>query len=147
MIYEAPRDAVMAMLLDPAFRESVLERQHVDRGSASLVGNVMTLEQSRPAHVVPAFARKFVGDEIVIVQKETWSTDRAAIQVTIPGKPGHLTGQATLGETDGQTVEQVDLEVTVNVPLIGGKIETVIADIFAKGLDKEYEVGKEWLAR
>jgi len=148
LTYDAPRDAVSAMLLDPAFREAVLERQRVTRGSASLDGDVMTIEQARSSDGVPSFAKKFVGDEIAIVQTETWSSpDRADIAITIPGKPGDVTGAARLTETDGQTVETVDLEVRVGIPLVGGKIESMIADILGVGLDVEHKVGVEWLAR
>ncbi len=148
LTYDAPIAAVRTMLLDPAFRKAVLEAQHVASGTAHRDGDVITLEQTRAAHVVPSFARKFVGDEIVIVQTETWSTpDHADIEVTIADKPGELSGTATLVEANGRTVETIHLEVTVRVPLIGGKIESVIAELFAKGLDKEQQVGVAWLAR
>ena len=38
---------------------------------------------------MPSFAKKFVGDEIKIVQRETWTSATAAdLHVSIPGKPG-----------------------------------------------------------
>jgi hypothetical protein len=146
LTYDASRDAVAAMLLDPAFREAVLERQRVTRGSATLDGDVMTVEQARSSDGVPSFAKKFIGDEIVIVQTETWSSpDRAGIVITIPGKPGEVTGSSRLAEADGQTTQTVDLEVRVSIPLVGGKIESMIADILGVGLDVEHKVGVGWL--
>jgi hypothetical protein len=148
LAYDAPLDAVSAMLADPAFREQVLERQRVLRGDVSVDGGTVRIEQVQSARGIPAFATKFVGDEITIVQEEEWATpDRAAITVTIPGKPGDMTGSAMLAEAGAGTVETVDLTIRVGIPLVGGKIEKLIADILAKALRKEHEVGVEWLAR
>lgn len=148
LTYDAPAEAVAAMLDDPAFREAVLERQHVLRGSVDIDGDVATIEQVRSADGIPSFARTFVGDEIVIVQTETWTSPTAArIELAIPGKPGGAVGTLALSEVGGTTTETVDLAVTVRIPLVGGKIEAMIADMVKHAFDKEHEVGVEWLAR
>ena len=93
LAYDASPDAVAAMLADAAFREEVLARQHVLRGSATVEGDTVVVEQVQSAASLPSFARKFVGDEIVIVQTERWgSTTAADLHLTIPGKPGDITG-------------------------------------------------------
>ena len=146
LTYDAPAEAVAAMLDDPAFRESVLERQRVLRGSVDIDGDVATIEQVRSADSIPSFARSFVGDEIVIVQRETWTSPTAAdVELSIPGKPGEAVGTVVLTESGGTTTESVDLAVTVKIPLVGGKIETMIVDMVGAALDKEHEVGVEWL--
>ena len=68
LTYDAPAEAVAAMLDDQALREAVLERQKVVRGSAVVDGDLVTIEQVRSGDDLPSFARKFVGDEILIVQ-------------------------------------------------------------------------------
>ena len=148
LTYDAPAEAVTAMLDDPAFREAVLERQQVLRGSVDIDGDVATIEQVRSADDIPSFARTFVGDEIVIVQTETWTSPTAArIELAIPGKPGGAVGTLALSESGGTTTETVDLAVTVRIPLVGGKIEAMFADMVNMALDREHEVGVEWLAR
>lgn len=148
LTYDAPAAAVTAMLDDPAFREAVLERQKVLRGSVDIDGDVARIEQVRSGNDIPSFARKFVGDEIVIVQTETWTSPTSArIDLAIPGKPGEAVGTLTLVESGGTTTETVDLAVSVRIPLVGGKIETMIAEMVEHALDKEHEVGVEWLAR
>jgi hypothetical protein len=148
LAYDAPPDAVAAMLADPAFREEVLERQHVLRGSASVDGSTVVVEQVQSAAGLPGFAQKFVGDEIVIVQTERWGTDTAAdLHLAIPGKPGDIDGTLRLTPAGAGTVEVVDLSVKVSIPLVGGKIEKLVAEMIAKALAKEHEVGREWLAR
>ena len=135
------------MLTDPAFRERVLERMRVLRGSATVRDGVVTIEQVQAARGVPSFAAKFVGEEIRILQVERWTAvDHADVEVTIPGKPGEMQGTADLAGSGGGTVETVDMEVTVRLPLIGGKIESFIADMLTKALDAEHRAGVEWLA-
>ena len=147
LAYDAGIDAVNAMLMDPAFREKVLERQRVLRGSVTVDGNSLEIEQVLPATGIPAFAKKFVGDEIVIRQHEQWATPtRGDIRVTMPGKPGEMKGTATLTESGGRTVETIALEVRVGIPLVGGKLEALIGDLLSKALDKEHQTGVAWLA-
>ncbi|NYE35281.1 hypothetical protein F4692_000385 [Nocardioides cavernae] len=148
LTYDASAEAVAAMLDDVAFREEVLARQKVTHGSASVDGDLVTIEQVRPSHGLPGFAQKIVGDEIRIVQKETWTSPTSCdVEISIPGKPGEATGTIRLVESGGTTTEEVDLDLSVRVPLVGGKIEGLVAGLFSDALDIEQQVGREWLAR
>jgi hypothetical protein len=148
LTYDAPAEAVAAMLDDPAFREAVLERQKVERGSVEIDGDHVRIEQVRSGADLPSFARKFAGDEITIVQQETWTSATADdIALQNPGKPGEAVGTLVLTESGGTTTETVDLVVSVRIPLVGGKVEGLIADMVGHALDREHEVGVEWLAR
>ena len=75
--YDASLDDVSAMLDDPAFREQVLADQQVLRSSVDITGDVVTVEQVQAAEGLPSFATKFVGDEITIIQRETWTSATA----------------------------------------------------------------------
>lgn len=148
----AAPEQVYAMLSDPAFREAVCEFQRFPRRAVAITptpsGMDVVVDQHRPAHEVPSFARKLVGDEINIVQTESWSSPtRAALHVTIPGKPGDMQGTVTLKAVDGGTTEVVEVDVKASIPLIGGKIETLIGDMLGKALRAENKVGRDWLAR
>ena len=148
LTYDASAEAVAAMLDDTGFREEVLERQRVVRGSVSIDGDHVTIEQVRSADDIPSFARSFVGDEILIVQTESWTSPTSAdVRLAIPGKPGEAVGTLELVESGGTTTESIDLDLTVKIPLVGGKIEKLIAGIFSSALDVEQRVGREWLAR
>ena len=71
----------------------------------------VTIDQVQAATGIPSFAKKFVGDEINIVQQESWtSATEGDIRVTIPGKPGEMKGTARLTESGGVTTETVDLD-------------------------------------
>lgn len=152
LTYEASAKEVLAMLHDPSFREEVCDATGVLRHDVSVTengdGTLVTIEQVQTAKGIPSFAKKFVGDEIEIVQKESWTDEtHADVEVTIPGKPGHMRGTATLVESEGTTTEQVDLEIKVNIPLVGGKIEGLIADMLLEALKTENTTGQAYLSR
>lgn len=148
LTYDAPVEAVTAMLGDPAFRESVLERQQVLRGSVAIDGDVARIEQVRSAADIPSSARSFVGEEIVIVQTETWTSPTdARLELAMPGKPGGAVGTMTLVGSGSTTTETIELAVSVKIPFVGGKVEGLVAGIIRDAFDREHEVGVEWLAR
>ena len=152
LTYDAPMAEVAEMLADPSFREEVCEFQGVKRAMVSIDsddnGMEVTIDQVQAAQGIPSFAKKFVGDEINIVQQESWeSPTDGKITVTIPGKPGEMSGTARLAETGGVTTETVEMTVKVNIPLVGGRIEGLIADLLLKALKAENAVGRDYLSR
>ena len=107
-------EAVAVMLADPAFREAVCDAQRVLRKSVSIDGNRVRIEQVQAADRLPSFAKKLVGDQITIVRDETWtSTSSGTLAVTIPGKPGEMTGTAALAQVGDDVVETVELDIKV----------------------------------
>lgn len=152
LTYDAPVADVAAMLADPTFREEVCDYQRVISKKVTIEqsgeGMDVVIDMVQPARGIPSFAQKFVGDTINIVQKESWSSPtQGDITVTIPGKPGDMSGTAVLKESGSGTVETVALTVKVNIPLVGGKLEGLIAGLLEKALVAENTVGREWLSR
>lgn len=149
--YDAAPGKVFAMLGEAVFRERVCEAQHVTECTATVDGVDDTMsvmvDQKRPSEGIPSFAKKFVGDTIHIQQREEWSsaTD-AELDVSIPGKPGHLKGTITLRPDGDGTVETVSGDLKVSIPLLGGKIEVLIAELLEHALQAEHRVGTAWLA-
>jgi hypothetical protein len=147
----ATREQVFDMLADPDFRKQVCDAQHVLRHdvSSDRQGDRLTMkvDQVQSARGIPSFAKKFVGEEIHIVQTEEWmSPAKGDIEVVIPGKPGDMTGTAHLTEDPDGVTETVNLNVKVGIPLVGGKIEGLIADLLTKALHAEHKVGTSYLA-
>jgi hypothetical protein len=155
LTYDAPVFDVAAMLADPAFREDVCDYQRVISKKVTITpkggssgGMDVVIDMVQPARGIPGFAQKFVGDTINIVQSESWSSPtQGQISIAIPGKPGDMSGTAVLKESGSGTVETVDLTVKVNIPLVGGKLEGLIAGLLEKALVAENTVGREWLSR
>ena len=149
--YDAAPEAVAAMLADPAFREQVCDALHVLRHEVSVqgagAGMTVVVDQTQPAGGVPSFAKKFVGDEIRIVQRERWrDTTNADLDIEIPGKPGTMQGDITLVGDGTHTVQTVAGDIRVKLPLVGGRIEEMVGDIFRAALRAEQRVGAAWLA-
>jgi len=148
LTYDAPVSDVAAMVADPVFRERVCEAQHALSAKVSIEGTGVAIVYTQAVRGVPSFATAFVGDTIEVHQDESWSTDftRGEITITLPGKPGEVSGTAVLAERAGRTVETVTLTATARVPLVGGKLEKLILGLFEKALMREHEVGVGYLA-
>ena len=150
--YDAPLADVFAMLSDPVFRKrSAQVSMNVISSEVSIdrTGDGMTvhIDQVQPTEGVPKFAKKFAGETTRSVQTEEWSsTSQATITIETPGKPTSIAGTLALTESGGRTTETLDVEVKVKVPLIGGKLESLMADLVAQGMDKEQTAGAAWLA-
>jgi hypothetical protein len=151
MTYDAALADVSAMLDDPAYRDDVIAAQGGTSGTfeISTDGDVTraVVDQVQPATGLPSYATRFVGSEINIVQREEWtSAAYADLHVTIPGKPGQMVGSITLDEDGTTTIETVEVEITVNIPLVGGQNETLIADMLRKALRAEEKVARDYLS-
>lgn len=145
-------DQVYDMLGNKEFREAVCDYQRVLHRTVTVehddASRRVRIEQGHGTDRLPGFAKKIVGGHINIVQQESWTSGGAGhITVTVPGKPGEMTGTATLVADDGGVTEKVDMTVTVHLPLIGGKVEGLIADMLLKALRSEQKVGQDWLAQ
>jgi len=143
-------DAVYAMLGDSAYRKAVGDYQRVTDFSCDIapsgIGMRVRLEEAHGTDRIPGFAQKLVGNEIRFVREETWSSSSAAdVHVTIPGRPGDVTGTTTLAQSGEDVVQRVELAVKVSIPLVGGKVEDLVAGFVGKSFDAENEVGVTWL--
>jgi hypothetical protein len=144
-------DDVFAMLGDPAYRTAVSEYQHVTdfecKVTAHGAGMDVRVEQAHGTDRMPSFAQRFVGSEIRFVQEETWSSPASATTlVTIPGKPGDIDGSQTLAQSGDDVIQSIDIAVKVSMPLVGGKLEDMIADFVGRVFDAQNKVGVKWLA-
>jgi uncharacterized protein YndB with AHSA1/START domain len=148
--YDAPLADVFAMLSDPAFRKKSAEAMGVISADVSInakgAGISVKIDQVQPTEGVPSFAKKFAGSTTRAVQTEEWdSPSGGTISIQTPGKPTSINGTLSLTTSGTTTTETLDVEVKVKVPLIGGKLESLMADLVTKGMDKEHAAGVAWL--
>jgi uncharacterized protein YndB with AHSA1/START domain len=148
--YDASPDEVFAMLSDPAFREQVAEAQDVVSVSVTLTpqeeGFSLVNDQVQNTKDLPAIAKKIAGDTTRAVIEEEWGSRTAgSISITTPGKPTSATGTIRLAPDGDGTVEIVELDVKVKVPLVGGKLEKLMTDNIEAGFQVEHTVGRAWL--
>ena len=151
LAYDAPPAAVFEMLADPEFRQAACAAQDVISAEVTLEreGNGFTLsvDQEQRTDDLPSFARTFAGASTRAIQREQWAdTTGGTLQIDTPGKPSTLKGTITLRPEGSGTVEIVELEIKVKVPLIADKLEKLLAEKVAAGMDAEHGVGIDYLA-
>jgi len=151
LLYDASPREVFEMLADPAFREASCAAQDVISVEIELErdGDAFTLvaDQVQNTNDLPSFARTFAGHTTRAVQREDWADDSGGtLRIETPGKPADIAGTITLLADGDGTREVVELEVKVRLPLIGGKIEKLLGDKVAAGMDAEHDAGVAWLA-
>lgn len=149
--YDAPLADVFAMLSDPDFRRASAEAMEVISAEVSITprgeGISVRIDQVQPTAGVPGFAKKFAGATTRAVQLEEWDSPAGGtIVIETPGKPATVSGTLALVESGGRTTETLDVEVKVKVPLIGGKLESVMGGLITSGMDKEHTAGVAWLS-
>ncbi|WP_188111413.1 DUF2505 domain-containing protein [Nocardioides antri] len=151
--YDAPVDAVFAMLTDARWREKVAEARGVVSSDVTVTpegpessGYRIVIDQVQDTAGLPAIAKKITGDTTRAVVTEVWTSPTAGtIEILVPGKPTKATGTVSLVSDGASTRHVTDLELTVKVPLIGGRLEQLMADDIGKGLEVEQAVGVAWL--
>ena len=151
--YDAPPEKVYAMLASAAFRRQVCTAMEVisadiqvDPQPNGAAGFTLVSEQLQNTKDLPGFARTFAGESTKVVQREVWqSTDTGSLVIESPGKPVSTSGTIRLEPSGAGTTEVVELEIKVKVPLIGGKLEKLMAEKVAEGMDVEHGVGMTWL--
>jgi len=149
LTYAASPTEVYDLRADPEFRAAVCEAMDTVRHEVTVDGGahlVVTVDMVQHTKGMPSVAKKVVGEETRVIQTERWTTvETGHIEVEIPGKPGHIRGTLTLTAVGEGAVYRFDGEATINIPLIGGKLEGLIEKLFVEGMDTEQRVAAAWL--
>ena len=155
--HDASPEQVFEMLCTRGYQELKCER-------SGALDHEVTIEVEQDATTVvtrrqlstegfPDFARRLVGETVDVVETQRWGSAspdgsrQAALTVDISGTPVHLTGGVSLTPGGSGTVHAVDGELKANVPLVGGRIEKVVAPVLERAVRLEGQVGREWRER
>ena len=148
--YPKPPERMREILTDPTYLQDKL--REVGGPQAELVsrqrddqGITIVLHQTVPANVLPSFVRSFLSGDLTIHRSETWTSSGGTVHSVVDGAPGSITGTMHLESDPAGSVLSMQLEVTVPVPLIGGKVEKSIINGVSKLMDSEYAFTVEWL--
>lgn len=154
MTYDATCDAVFAMFCDPGYIAEKVKRTggqnpQIDVGQTGSDTDITTVRDV-PAQV-PSFVKAITGDPIHVIEKARWSAAddlgarTAAVTLDFQGTPSSISGTLNLHPQDDGCVVDVDFDVKASVPLVGGKIEGVIAHQMERAVRQENRVGVAWL--
>jgi hypothetical protein len=139
--FDKPAATVVKMFSDRAY----FERKYKELGFA----NIEVLEHSsnggkfrikvrysaRNDAPIPDFAKKFLGDTNVVTQTDSWDAEKLAgrIEAEIRGVPVKVSADMKLKDEASGSSNNLKWNVSCGIPLIGGKLEQVVAgDIQAK---------------
>jgi hypothetical protein len=150
--FSAPAATVYATLVDRAFLDERLRA--IGGKGATVVEHTTTgdgvsfrLRQGLDAQKLPGAVKAFVNGDLTVERHERWQPDGGGVaKVTISGVPGEITSRTRLTGRDGGCEQLVTAEVKVSIPLVGGKLEGVIAQQVGKLLAAEAEFAGKWLA-
>ncbi|MBO0850051.1 MAG: DUF2505 domain-containing protein [Pseudonocardia sp.] len=157
--YAAPADRVYGTLVDRSFLDARLA--HMGGKDASVVeitsdadGARYVLHQGVGAEQLPGSVRTILPGDLVIERTETWRQTTAGryqgtVTATVRGAPGQINGELSLVDLDegGSSEFGLDGAAKVDVPLLGGAIEAMVAEQITKLIDGEARFTEDWLAR
>jgi uncharacterized protein YndB with AHSA1/START domain len=154
--FAAPCEQVFAMLSDPAYLAWLCSHTgghdvHVSSDPTDDGGAVLVLNRTLPAKV-PSFAKPFLGETIEVDERHTWGPPAqdgsrdGTFTATFGGAPASVAGTMRL-EPSGDGVRRlISGEAKASVPLVGGKVEELVRDQLMRLVNKEQQVGSDWLA-
>jgi hypothetical protein len=94
---------------------------------------------------VPGFLERFLPKDGRVVQHERWGAVVDGVctgswWVEVPGAPAELGGTSSMTGRGRVSVQVVDGQVTVRVPLIGGRAEAFLVDVTQKLMVRENDL-------
>ena len=150
--FDADVETVYALMSDPDF----CMRKYADAGATDIQidsdrrDDGPKLVSRRKVTVdLPGFAKRVMQPTNTVVQTDEWSAAARSCRysVEVQGVPSRIDGTVTLTEEGGGTRQEVQAEVKVSIPLLGGKLEKFAVDNGVKALDHEAEFTAKELSR
>jgi len=110
-----------------------------------------TLLQGIGVEQLPPAVRSLRNSDLVVHREQHFETSDSGYHghatVTVEGIPGEITAHTEITPDSDTTVQYTTGEATVRIPLVGSKLESVIAEQVTKLLRKEAEFVTRWLTR
>lgn len=145
---ETDVETLFAVLSGPDWADQVAARLHDDcqvlRRTVGDDGSV-ELVMSRRTEPLPGFVAKFAPADVRIVTTDSWGPSGDGVRACtwtaqIPGTPVRIRGTQRIEPLGSGSRHTAHAEVTVPVPLVGGKIEAYICEQIQRIAQAEEEV-------
>lgn len=154
-VFDAHIDKVWAMFCNPdshvtkftamGHREiEVLESESTDDTVHIVVKRVVDMD-------LPGFAKKVLSPSNTVVTTDDWhrnadgSADGSQV-IEIQGAPVAVKTKTRIYAGGERTEYEVDVALSVKVPLIGGKLSDWSRGMVSKQVEQEFTAGESWLA-
>jgi len=133
--YPRPADVVIKMFTDRAYFEKKYQSMDVTDFKVDTVvtGDPFTIRcrYSAAGDInVPDFAKKLIGEAIRVTQTDVWQVAKrtGTIDIEILGAPVTVHADMKLVSSGAGSVLKLDWQFRCSIPLLGGKIEKLIAE-------------------
>ena len=151
--YPVSPDVVYKAFTDPEFYVDKFEgcgARNVEVEKSSKKGKKFSISISRevPAQA-PALLKKFIGDWNTLEQSESWKADGDEfvneLKIKSPGVPVRIEGSMNLRPQGKGSINEVELDVTCSIPLVGRALAEFIGSDAERTLEAEYKFIKGYL--
>lgn len=148
--YPGTVEEVVAMYLTPDYQQRRFG-SFVVEGSESVAveGERITFSSTARPELLPAAASRFVKGALHISFTEEWTRDeagaRSRTRVTVDGAPVSVEATSTLAPADAGSVRVVTGNVSVRIPLLGGRIEKEAVAHLGRVVAREQALAANWL--
>jgi hypothetical protein len=134
--FDKPAATVMKMFSDRAYFErkyqelgfwdvAILDHDKSDRRF-----RIKARYTTRNDSPLPDFAKKILGESTVITQQDTWDIEKKTgrLEIEIKGAPVKVTADMVLKDEGKGAANTLKWIVSCGIPLLGGKLEKLVAD-------------------
>jgi hypothetical protein len=137
----------LARLAEVGVGESSLDSLSTADGAVTVATTLVL-----PREFLPAVATQFLSGDMRIQRRETWQpvaggTAAGTVDCAIVGAPATMRGTGALSARGDRSRMDLRATVEVRIPLVGGKLETVIGGQLSNLLIEEQRFTTAWLAR
>lgn len=149
--YPGTVDEVVAMYLTPDYLERRFGQFVVaDSTTVSVEGERVSFAGTVRPELIPSAASRFVKSDLRISFTEEWASNEAGARsrtsVTVDGAPVSVEATSTLTGTGTGCSREVSGNVSVRVPLLGGRIEKEAVAHLSRVVEREEALAATWLA-
>lgn len=155
--YDRSSQLVHAVLLDEAYWRARVESiggpgASLDSMEAVDGGIVVRLTQAIAAEHLPSVVRNLTSGDLLVQRTERWGplerwSAVGTFSASVPGAPVTLDGTHALSGDDTSATSRTAGAAKVAVPLLGSKIEKIIAENILELLNVEQQFTHSWLAQ
>lgn len=148
--YPLDVDSVIRMSTDPAFLDMRFGRFMAANPEVTVEGDTITYVGTVNPELIPAIARPFTKNGITLTFTEAWTrTEEGATahtEVAVGGAPVSAAVDSTLTPDGDGCARALNGTITVNVPLVGGRVEKEAVARVGHAFDREHQLAAEWAA-
>ncbi len=134
--FDKPAATVMKMFSDRAYFErkykelSFWDIEVLEHDKSAKRFRIKVRYTTKNDAPIPDFAKRFLGESTQVVQQDTWDigAKTGRLEIEIKGVPVKVSADMTLKDEGKGSANNLKWNLSCGIPLVGGKLEKVVAD-------------------